>query len=118
MTLIIDMRSPEERRAAELADTEEARAREARLRMLATHKAATEGVLEGLEEELKRRCEPHQKRKAEIRAAITLLEAMESETDDAIEAIRDEMRPAIEAAEADSCAAFEAYWAAREAVKP
>ena len=118
MTLIIDMRSPEERRAAEIADTEERRAAEAKLRLLATHKAATEAVYEGLEAELKRRCEPLEKRKADLRAAITLLETMESEADDAIEAIRDEMRPAINAAEADTCAAWDAYWNARQAVQP
>jgi predicted nucleic acid-binding Zn-ribbon protein len=100
-----------------MADTEEARAAEARLRMLATHKAATEAVYEGLEAELKRRTQPHRDTLARIAAAIETLKALGEAEEAAIEKIEDEMRPAIAAAEADTCAAFDAYWAAREAVR-
>ncbi|MBK8199200.1 MAG: hypothetical protein IPK75_12625 [Acidobacteria bacterium] len=117
MTLVIDLRSPEERRAAAIADTEEARAAEARLQLLATHKAATAGALESLEQTLKARMAPHVQRKVELRRAIEFLEALESETDDAIVAVQDDLAPAIAAAEADAAAADLAHWEAWKAAR-
>lgn len=110
MTLIIDMRSPEERRAAAMADTEEARTRAARLRQLETHKTATAGVLEGLELDLKRRRDPLEKRLDELKAASSTLDMLIGETMDAITALENEMAPAINAAEADANAADTAHW--------
>lgn len=117
MTLVIDMRSPDERRAAEIADTEEARARAARLRQLETHKAATAGVLEGLELELKRRRDPLEKRLDELKAALSTIDMLIGETMDAITALENEMAPAIAAAEADDNAADAEHWEALRAGK-
>lgn len=112
MTIIIDLRSPEERRAAAIADTEEAKARAARLRMLETHKAATAGVLEGLELDLKQRRDPLEKRLDELKAASSTLDMLIGETMDAITAVENEMAPAIAAAEADANAADAEHWTA------
>ena len=101
----IDMRSPEERRAAALLDTEERRTAEARLHLLATRFAVANGALDGLEAEWKRRVAPHEARKAEIRRAIELLEAIEGEACDAIIAIDRELAPKIKDAETKAASA-------------
>lgn len=113
--MIIDMRSPEERRAAALLDTEERRTAEAQLNRLEVHEAAAAGVLDGMEAEWTRRVAPHEARKAEIRRGIELLEAIEGEACDAIIAIDRELAPGLKAAMAGHTEASDNYYRARRA---
>ena len=101
----IDMRSPEERRAAALLDTEERRTAEAQLNLLGVQKAAAAGVLDAMEAEWMRRVAPHEARKAEIRRRIELLEIIENEACDAIIAIDRELAPKIKDAETKAASA-------------
>lgn len=110
--------SPNEARAEVILLGPEAAAANERLRQLRKHRDATQTVVDDLEEALKQRLAPHQKRKAELRAAIDLLEAMEGEQDDAIIAMEREAAGAIAAAEADAVAADAAYWDAWKANRP
>jgi len=111
--MIIDMRSPEERRAAALLDTEERRTAEAQLNLLGVQKAAAAGVLDGMEAEWTRRVAPHEARKAGIQRAIELLEAIEGEACDAIIAIDRELAPGLKAAFADHTEAYDNHYKAR-----
>ena len=109
----IDMRSPNERRAAALLDTEERRTAEAQLNLLGVQKAAAAGVLDGLEAEWKRRVAPHEARKAGIRRGIKSLEIVEGEVCDAIIAINRELAPGLKAAMAEHTEAYDNHYKAR-----
>lgn len=109
--------SPDQARAEIILLGPDAAAVNENLRRLKIHSQAKYAVVENLDEDLKQRLAPHQKRKAEIRAAIELMERMEGEVDDTINAIERDAAPAIRAAEMDYCAADAEYWEAWRAAR-
>jgi ribosomal protein L29 len=116
-TIIVDLRSPEQKRAAAIADTEEARARQAQIHRLATHEAATRAVYDNLVAEQASRNAPHLQRVKTLRETIAVLETLVEADEAAIEAIDNDLAPRITAAGDDQCAAWDALWDARQAAK-
>lgn len=109
--------SPDQQRAEIILLGPDAAAVNENLRRLQNHSRSKYTVVENLEDDLKQRLTPHQKRKAEIRASIELLEKLEGEVDDIISGIEREAAPAIRAAEMDYCAADAEYWDAWKAAR-
>jgi hypothetical protein len=116
-TLPLRVASPDQQRAAAILDTEERRAAEARLHLLATRLAVANSTLDWLEAEWKRRVAPHESRKAELRRAIELLEVIEGEACDAIIAIDRELAPKIKDAETKAASADAEHFEAQRALR-